>query len=119
MDRFKFRVWREEEKRFVESDCGSPLVISLEGCLCDSYDHLDYDGFGIIEQCTGLQDKNGKLIYEGDIVKAPLSYKYEIKWSDGNWGLFFGNGQYDICLCERVSKELEVIGNIHENKSNI
>ena len=112
MDRLKYRVWDKINEVWIEG----PFLDVRKGCIAGYY--MPEEAMKrriVVEQCTGLKDKNGKLIYENDIVKAPHSYKYEIKWSDGGWGLFFRNGQYDIGLCERASKEVEIIGNIHEN----
>lgn len=79
-----------------------------------------------IEQCIGLKDKNDRLIYEGDIVKELIFGTelavIEFGEKDGylcfypNWKTKVSTGwRKDLkWMCE---KGLEVIGNIHENKS--
>ncbi len=62
------------------------------------------------EQCTGLKDKNGKLIYEGDILKNGIHY-YQVIWHAGKFVLNTGCKNYPISGCDLA----EIVGNIHEN----
>ena len=64
---------------------------------------------------TGFKDENGKYIYVGDIVKDGDDI-YTIKRSEVYKILSMSNKKLSIFLDECACKEIEVIGNIHENK---
>ena len=133
-DRFKFRVWSNKHKMYVEDNCypiggdyslsmtqhGYVEVIGL-GDYQDYSDDIhswgvvknleDYIGDCIIEQCTGLKDKNGRLIYENDIVR-------EISKKEPEWEEYVIKVEYKCCgfnLYRDEDYDFEVIGNIHEN----
>jgi uncharacterized phage protein (TIGR01671 family) len=106
MREIKFRAWNKRRKKM--DYCGD-LYWFEENYVRDSDDN-----YWILMQYTGLKDKSGVEIYEGDIIqneygsKMVVKYK-EIQESDDMTAPGIGYQFYTY------TEEMEVIGNIHEN----
>ena len=127
MRELKFRAWDRDCKGYC---CGVDIGNLLTGLAYNNgrkseivKDKILAEHF-ILEQYTGLKDKNGKEIYEGDIVSEEFEYDgekaktiWQVRWCDDEcaFELHYARGfEIDDCSLD-AGENYEVVGNIHEN----
>lgn len=130
-DRFRFRVWFTPDYQEPEMIYDAEQTYDTR---CQSKGSFYHDHFGeiledkdcIVMQCTGLKTKYGRLIYEGDILGG-IFEGCVVHWCNKCKQFELAvkyRGQFECMACEGdvhwyevvVDDELEVIGNIYENK---
>lgn len=111
----KFRFWSKEFGKILE-------VFKLNIEMGMVFIRIDADDWkwchlkdGVLMQFTGLIDKNGKEIYEGDILKHDLWGNCQIIWEHGMFRGQSKDENYDFTLADYQRDRQRIIGNIYEN----
>ena len=121
MKQAKFRVWCNDKNEW-EKDIvfltpegalfhyGAPGALSLMSLR---------PGKHTVEFFTGLKDKNGKEIYEGDRLFLEHYDPWIVDWSDGGFVVYNESNPdfVEYPLTQSMAEIREVIGNIHEKES--
>jgi len=126
----KFRVWEVLNKVMLGNGVACEY---LHHCVTGIRNIPASDAYResyIIMQYTGLKDKKGKEIYEGDIVKYTFKWETYIPDSEESYDnvsiknreVLFADGAFRMkdesgTLSQARDNNIEVIGNIYENKS--
>lgn len=121
MREIKFRAWDKIDNWLgkVTSIDFDEETVFIETRTVDDENYFKFDDIEIM-QCTGLKDKNGKEIFEGDIVEYGLltgkilfdsgAFQFEILKSEQSHLI----GERD-CLIDLSEDGFEIIGSIYEN----
>ena len=106
MREIKFRAWNKENKEMVEVE-----LLGKEVLLYKNGEWENIENFEVM-QFTGLYDKNGREIYEGDIVECFNNGNSYVSFKGGVYGLI---SNYGFIPFSDVHGKMKVIGNIFQD----
>lgn len=114
----KFRAWNKKEKYMEPVDDLQMFSNQLSiGMLSKDY-FLGKDDVELM-QYTGLHDKNGKEIYEGDILRIIVNNNIEkicaVEFKNGIFGVMFSKQRELTAFPHFYNTTFEIIGNIYDN----
>lgn len=120
-DRLKYRIYDTVEGEYIEVDAVRLTPNGIVVWTEKTEPELNPKRY-IIEFCTGLKDRHGKLIYEGDIVTCGDDREWVVIWDDTFWQV--KEIRQDGCININVLTwctydEIEIIGNIHQDKNTL
>lgn len=120
----KTGAWRYGFYAHLPSAGGSAHIIYEPAENPDESNHTRFVDPATVGQYTGLTDRNGKRIFEGDTLRYDDGEEYDdneravVIWEDSGFWLEYHNGQTEPWLEQDWAHSnvyLEVIGNIHDN----
>ena len=104
-----FRAWDVENNKMIQSYAH----VSKYGQFYTAWTSTDSEREYIPMQYTGLKDKNGKEIFEGDII-CNNNANWEVGFDEGGYWMRQQEGQHKFIFINEAQHS-EVIGNLYEN----
>ena len=118
MREIKFRGWDKSTKKMY---CINTINLDLKECwgVCKRLPNMVSDiklhfEYCILMQYTGLKDKNGKEIYESDLLERRNGEIEEVVFDSGSFCIKHKNGSYDFIA---ENNHFKIVGNIYEGQA--